>query len=118
MNINPLRRSPIRKKPRQHKEAAPWRRAKVRLNGRETAELRQYAFERSGGQCENSPFGDAEKSRCPVRITWHTMELMHIESRGRGGSDTKENVLAGCRDCHFEDTRNRRKLVPHGEWKP
>ena len=116
MNFNPISRSPLHKHPREHKDSAPWRRKKVRLNGSEMKELRQNAFYRASGQCENAPFGDAQKSRCPVRIYWTNFHLAHIESRGRGGSDTLENVLACCPDCHFEDTRNRRKLVPHGDW--
>lgn len=117
-----MRRSFIKPKAKQHKESAPWRRKKVRLNGQEMSELRYYVFSRSiplgdaRGMCENSVADDG--SRCPVRITWYTMELAHIESRGRGGSDVKENVLACCRDCHFEDTRNRKKLVPHRDWIP
>jgi len=120
MNINPLRRSPIVKKAKQHKESMPWRRKKVRLDAGEMANLRRYVYERSiplgdsRGMCENSPWDGG--NRCPARITWFTMELAHIESRGRGGSDVKENVLACCRDCHDEDTRNRHKLHPHREW--
>ena len=112
MNWNPIRRSPLRYKPRRHKES--WRSGKVRLSGPEMAVLRQDAFNRSHGQCENSVTN--ERDRCPVRIYWGSFHLAHIISRGRGGSDTIENVLACCPDCHFEDTRNRKKLVPHKEW--
>jgi len=114
MNWNPIRRSPLKPKPRQHKESMPWRRPKIRLNGREMLELRQNAFARSQGQCENSV--TEEKDRCPVRFHWGSFDLAHIVSRGRGGSDSLDNVLAVCRDCHFEDTRNRKKLVPHRDF--
>ena len=113
-SYNPLRRSPLRPKPRPHRESAPWRPRKIRLNAQEMKELRQNAFARSGGQCENSvtPKGD----RCPVRIYWGTGQLAHIVSRGRGGSDELKNVLMCCAECHLEDTRNRTKLQPHKDW--
>lgn len=114
MNWNPLRRKPIKPKPRRHKESMPWRRPKVRLNGSEMAKLRQDAFERSGGQCENS----IEGQRCTRRITWLNSNLAHIESRGRGGSDTLWNVLMTCLDCHENDTLHKRNLHPHRDWIP
>jgi len=114
MHWNPLKRTPLKPKPREHRESMPWRRAKIRLNGSEMMELRQSAFARSGGRCENSI--TAKGDRCPVHINWAQFHLAHIESRGRGGSDTLDNVLACCPDCHFEDTRNRHKLLPHRDW--
>jgi len=111
---NPIRRTALRPKPREHKESAPWRRKKIRLNGREMSELRQNAFARSEGECENSIEGE----RCPARISWQTFHLAHIVSRGRGGSDTLENVLACCQLCHDRDTKNVRKLKPHADWIP
>ena len=112
MNWNPIRRSPLKPKPRQHKESMPWRRPKVRLNGAEMLELRQNVFARSQGRCENSVDGE----RCPTRIYWMTFHLAHMISRGRGGSDVPENVLAACEKCHDDDTKNRRKLKPHEDW--
>ena len=112
MNWNPIKRSPLRPQAREHKESMPWRRKKVRLNGREMAQLRQEILQRSHYQCENSIEGE----RCTEIINWGDFHLAHIVSRGRGGSDSMDNVLACCRDCHFEDTRNRRKLQPHADW--
>jgi hypothetical protein len=114
MNLNPLRRSPLRAKPKVHKESAPWRRPRIRLNGKEMGILRQNVCYRAQGQCENSV--TEQQERCPARINWITGELAHIVSRGRGGSDTMENCLFVCRECHFNDTRNRKKLVPHCDW--
>jgi 5-methylcytosine-specific restriction endonuclease McrA len=111
-NYNPIRRQPIRPKPRDHKESMPWRAKKVRLSGKEMGQLRQRAFFRSQGRCENSTDG----ARCPKLITWMTFHLSHIVSRGRGGSDVIENVLAACFECHDADTKNRRKLEPHRDW--
>ena len=113
-SYNPIRRSPAKPKPRQHKESAPWRRPKIRLNGFEMKKLRQDAFARSQGRCENSI--DEERTRCGAKINWMEFHLAHIVSRGRGGSDILENVLASCQKCHEDDTRNRRKLQPHADW--
>lgn len=110
MNYNPIRRSPLRKKPKPHRES--WRSGKIRLNGPEMGILRQNAFQRSGGQCENSFNG----KRCATRIYWGSFHLAHIISRGRGGSDIPENVLATCPECHYDDTRNGHKLEPHQDW--
>ena len=76
--------------------------------------LRQDAFARSRGFCENSIDG----KRCKTRISWGDFHLAHIISRGRGGSDDLTNVLAACQPCHLADTRNRRKLQPHQDWIP
>lgn len=109
MNWNPIRRSPLKKKAREHKESMPWRRPRIRLSGPEMAELRQEVFARSGGRCENA----IEGCRCASRISWGSFHLAHLESRGRGGSDTLENTLAACWECHEADTHHRRKLQPH-----
>jgi hypothetical protein len=114
VNYNPIRRSPLKPKAKQHKESAPWRRPKIRLNGYEMKELRQNAFARSQGRCENSV--DDKRTRCPVKIYWMTFHLAHIVSRGRGGDDSLSNTLAACPGCHEDDTRNRRKLQPHADW--
>jgi hypothetical protein len=115
-SYNPLRRSPLKPKPRQRKESMPWRRPKIRLDAKGMLELRQNAFARSEGQCENSV--TPQRDRCPVRIYWGTGQLAHMVSRGRGGNDSLENCLMVCRDCHYEDTRNRKKLEPHKDWMP
>jgi cytochrome c553 len=113
-SFNPIRRSPLKPKARQHKESMPWRRPKIRLNGSEMLDLRQDAFARSGERCENSVTEDG--TRCPVRINWMSFHLAHLVSRGRGGSDELANVLAACQRCHDADTHNRRKLRPHKDW--
>lgn len=110
MNWNPIRRSPIKPKPKPHRES--WRSGKIRLNGREMAQLRQDCFVRSRGFCENSIDG----KRCLTRVNWVTGHLAHIQSRGRGGSDSKENCLFVCVPCHKADTLNRQKLQPHSDW--
>lgn len=111
-SFNPIRRSPLRPKPREHRESMPWRRPKIRLNGQEMKALRREAFARSEGRCEN----DIEGQRCPTRITWLFSNLAHLVGRGRGGSDELSNVLMTCPKCHDDDTHNRRKLQPHKDW--
>jgi 5-methylcytosine-specific restriction endonuclease McrA len=110
---NFIRRSPLKKKPRQHRESAPWRAPKVRLSGPEMRNLRRSAFMRSAGRCENAPSDE----RCPKFISWWTGELAHMIDRGKGGSDSIDNVLFTCQRCHDDHTSNRQKLQPHKEWK-
>jgi hypothetical protein len=114
MNYNPIRRTRLKPKPRTDKTSAPWRREKIRLGPAGMHQLREDTLYRSGLRCENSIDG----KRCPRRINWMNFHLAHIVSRGRGGSDVLANVLACCQECHWEDTRNRRKLKPHEDWIP
>lgn len=107
---NPIRRSPLKPKPRLHKES--WRSGRVRLNAQEMRQLRQEAFARSAGQCENS----ADGRRCATRINWSSFHLAHIVSRGRGGSDVVSNVLACCPECHWDSHHGRARLEPHQDW--
>ena len=112
MNFNPIRRSAIRKKPKEHKESAPWRRTKVRLNGREMAELRQNVFARSEMICEN----DLGGKRCSERLTWNSFHLHHREHRSLGGSDSMENCLAVCFACHQAHHAGKIRIKPHQDW--
>jgi hypothetical protein len=65
----------------------------VRLVGRDMELLRYQAFIRSGGYCEMT----REGKRCLWPITFESMELAHIKSRGAGGSDVLDNVLCSCK---------------------
>ena len=121
MSFNPIRQSRPgsnkrwsfwKSKPKQAKVSMPWRAQKIRLDAAGMKQLRQQVFSRAEFQCENS----IEGKRCKSRIGWNTFHLAHIISRGRGGSDVPENVLAACWECHDEDTANRRKLEPHKDW--
>lgn len=69
----------------------------IRVKGPALLELRVRVFERSKRQCE--------ECRCP--ITWNNFEMAHIQSRGRLGSDTIENVRALCRQCHRAEHQPR-----------
>lgn len=113
MSFNFLRRSPLEKKLREHWESAPWRQRKIRLSGQEIRELRHYACMRSAGRCENSIGGE----RCKNWVTWLRGELAHMRV-AHTRSDSRDQVLFVCRGCHDDDTKNRRKLVPHKEWIP
>jgi hypothetical protein len=112
-NFNPLRRTPLKSKARKTRISMPSRRPKIRLDGQGMKQLREYVFNRSGAQCENSVEGE----RCQSRIYWGSFHLSHIVARGRGGSDTPENTLACCWECHDNDTQNRVKLQPHRDWE-
>ena len=102
MTWNPLRRSPLRPKPREKKQSMPWRREKIRLDAKGMATLRAEAFHRSEGICE---CGRPECLARPMnlrRVTWYDGMLHHVVSRGRGGSDTLGNVQFITRPCHEE----------------
>lgn len=94
MNCKPKPRRIIRKKPQ--KSRTLWRSGRIIKKGHDMKQLRNEAFERSGGYCENQ----IHNPRCPRRIFWDTFELHHITPRGRNGSDVLENVLALSRECH------------------
>ena len=106
---NPLRRSALRPKPKQTKLSAPWRSPKVRLDAIGMRDLRILAYQRAAGQCENEVNGE----RCKQMIWWTSFHLAHLVSRGRGGSDCLENVLATCPECHLAEHRQGRKLRPY-----
>ena len=112
----PLKRSPLRTKPkRQRKPSALKPDVPVRLTGLAMQRLRIDALARSGGFCEMERAG----KRCMEPISWESMELAHIKSRGAGGSDTLDNVLASCKwrrdgqpGCHALSHNAGGKPVP------
>lgn len=89
-NFNPIRRARIKPKSKQHRESAPWRADRIRLDGREMAELRHAVFCRAGARCE----------KCFVNCGWYTGHLHHKVKRSHGGSDTEANCIWLCQDCH------------------
>lgn len=66
----------------------------VRLHGPEKSALRDDCFRRSQGFCEVRLPG------CLSYAPWLSGEMAHIRSVGSGGSDTLENVLWSCMQCH------------------
>jgi 5-methylcytosine-specific restriction endonuclease McrA len=61
----------------------------IRLDSRGMAKLRTQAVIRDGGRCV----------QCGSRY-W--LELSHDVPRGRGGSDTIDNVHMRCKKCHIK----------------
>lgn len=100
----PLKRSWIKRKLRARKVS--WRSGKIREDAKGMALLRWSVFNRSfyryRNQCENLL---ESGRRCQNFLAWESFHLHHIQSRGRGGSDTEENCMALCPGCHF-DTHN------------
>jgi len=88
--INPLRRTALRTKAKQHKESAPWRPQRIRLNAREMAELRHELFARTNGLCE----------KCFKFVGWYEGHAHHRIKRSQGGSDVLENLEWLCPNCH------------------
>ena len=99
-NYNPIRRTPIRHKPREPKRSAPWRARTIRLDQKGMCALRGEAYSRAAGVCEcNTPECLAQPTRLR-RVNWFDGQLHHVVSRARGGSDTLENVIFITRACH------------------
>lgn len=109
MNINPLRRSPIKRKPRR---SGVTKSGRVRLDARGMYELRQNVLARSEYRCENDFNGD----RCRAPLTWMMFEMHHMQSRGRGGSDSMENCIALCMACHRMHHDGKIYVKPHKDW--
>jgi len=102
MNFNPIRRSPLKPKPREHKESAPWRPPRIRLDAIGMAKLRSEAYERSQGICECGRPKCKHRPERLRRVTWYDGQLHHIVSRARGGPDSLENTQFITRLCHAE----------------
>lgn len=69
----------------------------LRLRGEKLARLRRDCWERDGGRCT--------VKGCDSLLTWYagyfnSMHMHHILPRGRGGSDTLENVTTLCPKHH------------------
>jgi hypothetical protein len=67
----------------------------VRLTGIEKSALREQAYLRTNGHCED----------CGVYAPWKSGDLWsghmaHIQGVGAGGSDVETNVLWLCAACH------------------
>lgn len=102
-----IRPSKYKKKPRKAMTSAPWRTPKIRLAGKDMAKLRWAVFNRSEGRCENSFNNPFDQSvRCTAKIGWSWFDLHHIIHRSRGGSDTEENTMALCVECHDNHHRH------------
>lgn len=88
--MNPLRRTRIKPKAKQHRESAPWRPQRIRLDAREMQELRHAVFSRENGLCEH----------CYKFVGLYTGHMHHRIHRSHGGSDSLENCQWLCPDCH------------------
>jgi 5-methylcytosine-specific restriction endonuclease McrA len=92
----------------------PWRRPKVRLNAEEWAKMREYIIDRAEFRCENGMDG----MRCATKLQWYTMHVHHRIHRSLGGSDTKDNLIGVCRDCHDLHHCGGVHIRPHRDWIP
>ena len=82
--------------PRSH---VLWRTGRVILKGQDKRDLRLLVCNRAGARCEIEWDG----KRCNKFAPWSGWahgELVHVVASSHGGSDSLENCLWGCHDCH------------------
>ena len=79
----------------------------VRLSGKELAALRLACMKRDGWRCSecDRPVTDAVPEWHPSRA-----HMAHIVGRGRGGSDTLDNLRCLCGRCHLEEEHNPKSV--------
>lgn len=106
-----LRRSRIKKKPKKTKVS--WRSGKVRLDAEGMENLRVEVYIRCGGGCENTLNVDDDTRRCNAWVTWNTFEMHHVIHRSLSGSDSLQNCLALCRECHSNHHLKGLEIVPY-----
>lgn len=73
--------------------------------------LKEDVWFRAQGRCENTLMVNGEKRRCPNPAH----DPHHLLSRGRGGSDTFDNVFAACRGCHNALHDGQQDFIPWTE---
>jgi 5-methylcytosine-specific restriction endonuclease McrA len=98
----PIRRSPLKKRPRKPREG--------RLTGKAMEALRREVFSRDLYQCqhmlpahivwEGEVVGEFWE-KCLKSVTWESGHLAHIVPRSKGGKDTAENTVCKCAECHL-----------------
>ena len=71
----------------------------IRLKGADYTKLKEEVYARDGGQCQTC------KKRVPLRIggifnPFLCANLSHVIHRSLGGSDTLENTIIQCFECH------------------
>lgn len=87
-------RKPLRRvSPKRFLPKGEWRPQVKRATPSEMHELRSQAFARSGGKCECKP-------SCTKAVNWFSGDLHHVIRRGKGGSDTLDNLIFVHRDHH------------------
>jgi hypothetical protein len=102
------RGAPIRYKRKVRKVS--WRSGKIREDAVGMTRLRSAAFRRSKGVCEcGFDLRSHTSQGCTRAVTWLDGHLHHVVSRGRGGSDTLDNVLFINSACH-------RRITGEPQW--
>jgi len=71
----------------------------IRLKGADYTQLKEEVYARDGGRCQTC------KRKVPLRINgifdpFSCANLSHIKHRSLGGSDTLENTIIQCFECH------------------
>lgn len=84
------------------RSGVPGKLGRIRLKGAALERLRRECFARDGWRCVI----------CGRGVGWVSGHMMHIKSRGAGGSDVIENVVTGCWECHGKSHNAGGKPLP------
>lgn len=95
MKRTPIKRYiPVRKVRSKPRRGEPTREAK--------AEIRKAVYERAGGCCELKLGPECQKGVLPFDgDVFERAHLVHIRSRGAGGTWEMNNLKLGCPRCHL-----------------
>lgn len=93
------RRTPLRARRNKPEMRVGKVTGKIRLSGLKLEALRESAYYRAGGRCQWSGCGAILPLYGSV---FNRAHLIHLVSRGAGGSDTIENTRIGCYFHHIE----------------
>jgi 5-methylcytosine-specific restriction endonuclease McrA len=107
----------MKKTPLQRKTPLRAKRRTLRrgqLNPREKLALRSFVYERDKGLCQLRLHKDCTKDRkLPFNGSLFVRaHLVHIKSRGAGGSWEPDNLLIGCPSCHLISVHSQGKRIP------
>lgn len=107
-STKPLKRSAIKRKPREPGEPRREKQRKYRPDAARDAwwrKVRAYVMGRAGHRCE---------ARVPGVCTGAAEHAHHIRLRSQGGEDAEHNLLAVCHPCHAHIHANPAESYANG----
>jgi hypothetical protein len=101
-----IKRSPIRKVRSKPRRGQPTK--------AEKASVRLAVYERAEGRCELHLLPNCIRGVLPYGggTVWDHGHLVHLKSRGAGGSWSLDNCKWGCYICHLVGLHNPKSVPP------